>query len=404
MERREALITGVVLAVTCALITVIVSTRTGPGSTIALTDDSAVVADPDERSDPADLDDLALPSELQEFVADAIAFVEATRGRSFPETPDVRVLDERDFVDRIDADFAEDFDADPAAVEMYNAFYRSTGMISPDESIDEVIRQYGAAGILGFYDPETDELVVRQVDELTLLTKSTIVHELTHAYDDQLFDLDRPEYDERTDEIAWTLRALAEGSASWVESAWESGLTPGERSALLNEELGFGDPSAFDAFELSFLLYEISFYEHGEPFVDHLVESGGTAALDAAFLELPETSEQVINPGAYDDDELPLQIDPPVAEADPLFEGAGGQALIESLFLGAGVFVDVKWGGDQMSVWADADQSCVRWDVQADTPDGLADLRDGFEQWGSRVGGTTVTNVDSATIRVQRCA
>ena len=210
MERREAVITGVLLGAMFAVIAGLFAYGRSQETTLPLNDEPVV-----STTDTPDLDDT--PTEFDAFVAEAVAFVEATRGRRFVATPTVLSLSEAAFVARIQADFAEDFDESPEDVELFNAMYRAIGLIEPDDSIDDVYGQFGEAGILGFYDPETDELVVRQRDELSLLTMSTIVHELTHAFDDQHFDLDRPEYDDRTDEIAWGFRAVAEGSASWVQ-------------------------------------------------------------------------------------------------------------------------------------------------------------------------------------------
>lgn len=402
MERREALITGVVLAVASALITILAVTASGPGPGVALVDDASGSDGPIDSS--GDHDDADAGVELEAFVDEAIAFVEATRGRRFLTEPEVVVLDDVEFVERLDADLEEDFAVDPDGVAMYNAFYRSLGLIAADDSIDEIYRDFSAAGILGLYNPTTDELVVRQVDELSLLTKSTIIHELAHAFDDQHFDLDRPEYDDRTDEIPWTFRAVVEGSASWVEAEWETELSSAEQSSLLNEELGFGDPSIFDRFELSFLLYEFSPYDYGEPFVGHIVGRGGTTALDDALIEPPVTSEQVMLPRRFDQGELALPLDPPAFDGEVVFQGVGGNALIEALFQGNGVFRNVEWGGDQVSVWVDDGLSCVRWDIRSDDAAGLADMRAGFEEWGDRVGDTTVSVVDDVTIRVDRCA
>ncbi len=407
MERREALITGVVLAATSALIAMIVATGTGPSADLTGWFSPTVTAAAPgtvDRPDAPDVDDPDGSDTLDAFVDDAIAFVEATRGQQYLTDPVVVALDDDDFVERVDADLLEEFASSPHDVEMLNAVYRATGMIAADDDVDDVYRAFGAAGILGFYDPESDELVVRQVEELSLLTKSTIVHELTHAFDDQRFDLDRPEYEDRTDEIPWTFRAVAEGSASWVEGEWRDRLDPADRRSLSEQELDFADPSVLLNFELSFLLYELSPYEYGEPFVQHLVDRGGTAALDGVLTDPPATSEQVMEPPRFDAGEPALDLASPPADAEPLYEGSGGNALIAALFVGNGVFRPVEWGGDQMSVWVDGSRSCLRWDIRAETAAGLTDLRAGFEEWANRVGSASVTALDDVTIRVDRCA
>jgi hypothetical protein len=394
MERRDALITGVVLGALCLAIAGIFLH--------ARSDDPAPIATDAAPARPATDDVEPVDDEFETFVDEAIEFVQATRGRRFVTEPLVVALSEAQFVARVRADLAEDFAADPDEVELFNAVYRSIGLIGPDEHIDEVYSRFGEAGILGFYDPETDELVVRQRDELSLLTRSTIVHELTHAFDDQHFDLDRPEYDDRTDEISWGFRAVAEGSASWVEAEWEATLTSDQRDDLFREELSFGDPGIFDAFELSFLLLELSPYEYGEPFVEHLVETGGNDALDEALEDPPITSEQVIFPDRYDAEEGPIVVAPPPAEGEVHFTGLGGQVLIDSIFAGARVARDFEWGGDQIVVFTDGERDCFRWDVQAE--DGTTEgVEASFSAWGAWVGNTEVAPIDDRTVRIERC-
>ena len=395
MERRDALITGLALGMLCLVIAGIVAYARSEVPTLPL-DEAAVgeLPDPDPGEQPVD--------ELDAFVDEAIDFVEATRGRDFVSDPVVVTLGEAAFVERVRTDLESGFTDDPEAVEMFNATYRATGLIGTDETIEEVYGRFGEAGILGFYDPETDELVVRQRDELSLLTRSTIVHELTHAFDDQHFDLDRPEYDDRTDEVAWGFRAVAEGSASWVEAEWESTLTEAERAELAREEFEFADPSVFDQFEFSFLLLELSPYDHGEAFVEELVEEGGTEALDEALEDPPITSEQVMSPDRYEAEEGPIEMPAPPADGDVLYSGLGGQILIDSLLNGVGVVRSFEWGGDQLVVWTADGASCLRWDIQAE--DGTTGrVESAFEQWAARVGSADVDVLDDRTVRVERC-
>ena len=79
------------------------------------------------------------------------------------------------------------------------------------------------AGVLGFYDPETDELVVRGGD-LSPMTRQTIAHELTHALDDQWFDLAKAEYEQSDDEVGFGVAALAEGNARRIDKLYAAQL------------------------------------------------------------------------------------------------------------------------------------------------------------------------------------
>ena len=379
---------------------------------------SAQAADPDSQSsldtDETDPDGIGTATDdgtstredpLTDFVSEAVAFIEDLRGARFEEHPVVVALSDGDFIARVENDLEADFAEDPDLVEQDTVVQRAFGFINPDQTSDEVLRQFLAAGVLGFYDPETKELVVRQVSELDLLTKSTIVHELTHAYDDQLFDLDRPElYDDDFTERSWTFGALVEGSASHVETAWVNALSSRERSELRYQESSFGDPSVFASFDFAYLLLQVSVYVEGEPYVDLLVANGGYSALDAAFAELPLTSEQIMerDPAV---DTVPAPVPVPSADGDVVWEGTGGQIMLDSLFSGTFTATEdaaTGWGGDAMVVYRAQGKSCIRWDIVMDSAADDEELVAGLLQWTALRGGA-VSIVDGR-VRLDRCA
>jgi hypothetical protein len=365
----------------------------------------------DERADDDDADDddqtVSPGEELDEFVAEAIAFIEADRELTFLEAPVVRVVPGDEFVALLDADLVETFDEDPELVEEYTALYRALRLIDDDETIDEEYRAFGDAGVLGFYDTETKELVVRAGDGLSLMTKSTIVHELVHALDDQRFDLDRPEYDDLTDEIPWTFRAVLEGSALYFESRWVASLSAQDQRDLEAEELAFGDPEMFDEFTYAFLLSQLSVYIEGEVFVDHVIDEEGLIGLDRVLLDPPASSEQVMTPGLFPD-EAPVSVPLPPADGEVLWSGIGGQVLIDSLLSEFLFGRDLAaagdgWGGDSMVAWRDGDLSCVRWDLVADTEADLRELRDAMALWASADAGAAISSPRDGVLRVDSC-
>ncbi len=342
---------------------------------------------------------------LEEFVDEAVTFIEDLRGAPFLERPVVVALPEHDFVARVENDLETEFAEDPELVEENTAIQRAIGFIRPDQTSDEVLREFLAAGVLGFYDPETKELVVRQVSELDLLTKSTIVHELTHAYDDQHHDLHRPELDEDgSTERGWTFVAVAEGSASHVESAWVATLSDIERVTLQAQEANFGDPGMFASFDFAYLLLQVSVYVEGEPYVDALVAQGGYEALSSEFDDLPLTSEAVMEFGSSVD-VAPVAVPVPPADGEIVWEGVGGQVVLDALF--AGTFTATPeaatgWGGDAMVFYTSGSESCMRWDIVMDTGIDERELVAGLEAWTAQRGGA-VSTIDGR-VRLERCA
>jgi hypothetical protein len=260
-----------------------------------------------------------------------------------------------------------------------------------------------AIGVLGFYDPETGELVVRGRDP-TLYTQQTNVNEMVHALDDQWFELDRPEVDEADDESSFGLAAIAEGNARRIEDQWEADLSDADRTALLQEEMAFGmqvDPSIVAAIPLVLIDLIQAPYDLGEVLVAELLANGGQDRLDAAFAEPPTTSEQVMHPERYLAGEPVIQVDPPEAGGEVIDEGAFGELMIELLLtseLGARDARTVAdgWGGDWYVAWTEGGETCLRADFVADTATDLTEMEQGFQAWAEST--TVDASVEAVTV------
>ena len=102
----------------------------------------------------------------------------------------------------------------------------------------------------------------------------TLVHELTHALDDQVFGLERPELEERTDEADFGFSALVEGNASRVDAAYVESLSPDEQVEYFRQAAEAAGGVDFDAFPPVLLLEEQFVYGNGLEFVQALVDDG----------------------------------------------------------------------------------------------------------------------------------
>ena len=65
------------------------------------------------------------------------------------------------------------------------------GVIGPQADIRDALLAFQTGQVVGFYNPETGELVYIGDTQLDLNERFTLAHELTHAIDDQHFDLKR---------------------------------------------------------------------------------------------------------------------------------------------------------------------------------------------------------------------
>jgi hypothetical protein len=354
----------------------------------------------------------ASAAEVRAAVDEISGVVEAERGLAFTEPVDVELAGEGEFQRRLFDDFDEGVDELRETEILLKAF----GLVEPDVDLVEAMRTLLGAGVVGFYDPETDELVVRGT-ALTPYVRTTIAHELTHALDDQRFDLDRPEYDDAKDEIDFGFSALVEGNARRVEDAYLAGLSDEEQRDAAAEELSLG--GGLDLGDVPLVLVDLisAPYALGHDFVGQLIDDGGQEALDAAFGAPPRTSEQVIDPATYEAGEGGIEVSVPAVSGSVVDEGVAGQFLIqlvlaEGLDAGRAREAATGWGGDAVVAWRDGQRPCATLAAVGDDSGETSELRGAFEEWAAERGpagtGTgpdvTIAPNGDGPVTVQACA
>jgi hypothetical protein len=318
--------------------------------------------------------------ELSAAVEEISAFVAEERGLEFREPVDVELEPDAAFEERL----FEDFDEDVEEIEESQVLWRAMGLIEPDQNLVDLFTEALGAGVVGFYDPETDELVVRGA-ELTPSVQVTIAHELTHALDDQHFDIDRTEYDDADDEISFGFSALLEGQATVVEEAYLDSLSEAEQDEYVRESMEQGAGNAPDVPDILIQMI-VAPYQIGPGFVEALVEAGGQGQMDAAYDDPPRTSEQVIDPEAYLEGEGAVEVNHPSADGEAIDEGVFGALslgviLSDSIGTQEAQAAAIGWGGDWMTWWEEGDRSCMRATFVGDTADDTDELADAWSAW-----------------------
>lgn len=141
-----------------------------------------------------------------------------------------------------------------------------------------------------------------------------VAHELTHALQDQHFNLTRilPSEPENSD-AATAARALVEGDAMLTMRIWgRQFLRPNEKRAL-GDDATAQDP-VLDAAP-SLVRGELLFpYDAGWVFAQLLYQDGGYAAVDQAFARPPRSTEQILHPEKYAANEGPASVEIPPLE------------------------------------------------------------------------------------------
>jgi len=344
------------------------------------------------------------PAVIEAEVERIKPWLEENRGLRFRAPVNVSVLPPEEF-DVLLVDLVEEERANIAKDEvMLKAF----GFIPGDTDLVETQKKLLAAGVAGFYNDESKELVVEGV-ELNEAARETLMHELLHALQDQNLDLNRPELDERKDEVAFGLRAIAEGDAKRMEVFWETQLSDEQRAELrANEEEMAPDVSGIPPALLAMLGAP---YELGRPLTEEIFERTGQAGLDEAFRTPPDTSEQVVRDTKFFGREPRIEVPPPPADGKQVDDGVFGELLtilLVSPIVGqsTGDKAAKGWGGDWGISWLggeDGNTPCGRVDWKMDTTTDLDELETALTTWAARMPQATVERPQPDVVRATSC-
>jgi hypothetical protein len=329
-------------------------------------------------------------------IAELKAFVESTRGLRFLGPVDVAVVGDAAFrrvlsggtpTERPDVDVA-------------NAVLRALGLLPADGPAPT--GDLDPDTVAGFYDTETEELVVRGPN-LSPFVRQVLVHELTHALDDQHFDLD-PDFVD--DEAALAFEALVEGDAVVVESRYLASLPEAERQeAAAEEEATFGGAGR----RISDKEAELGAfpYRDGPRLVAALLAAGGPGRLDAAFRAPPVSSAEVLHPERFLAGRGRAGVPPVVADGRVVDDGVLGEVILRLVVAGAvprdqAARAAAGWAGDRYVAWSAGGRTCLRATVVMDNAAEAAELAAGLRPWA----GAKVDPVTSGppAVTFTRCA
>jgi len=261
--------------------------------------------------------------------------------------------------------------------------------------------------IAGYYDPRSGTFYTS--DHISVGELETVMaHELTHALQDQHFDLGRLESGPKHNSDARVaLAALVEGDATLVMSRYMTA-NPFRFLGMLGSALVPHDSAAFNATPRALRESLLFPYMQGLTFNNQLVRMGGEAAVSRAFARLPQSTQQVMHFELYLADKQPIPV--PLRDVraqlgtgwrllDHDVNGEEGSALVLSQFLPDKAEVEAAtkgWAGDRFAVYQGPNKAVL---VVQDT---LWDSNAAAKKWydayakrteirfGAHTGGTTV--------------
>src|SRR3954447_3514397 len=348
-----------------------------------------------QTSTSATLPTKAAAGPVEAFVPVAQAFVEQHRGLKYKNPVQVTTLDDAAFRQRL----LSDESTDKSEIEKTTKILRALGLIPKNTDVAKAEESLLGDAVAGFYDPKTKALVVRGV-KLTPYVRQVMVHELTHALQDQWFGIDRPDIDKANDEQPDGFQALVEGDAVRVDGEYRASLPRAEQRQAEQEENS--QAGGVDASVPPVLIELLTFpYQVGPDFTRALLRAGGTSRLDAAFGKPPTTTEQLLHPEKFLAGEGAKPAAAPNADRKTIDTGVLGEfglgvVLEQGISDGTLSADDVQrastgWGGDQYVAWDQGSSTCVRDGIVMDTPQDQDELFGAFKRFATTRRGVSVS-------------
>jgi hypothetical protein len=343
-----------------------------------------------------------------------VAFVEHERGLRFKHPIPVRFLSDREFRRALHADDPKVTARDRREAARMAGQLHALGLADSNVNLIKANTALDDQTTLGFYDSQREVMVIRGKKLATTDVRVTVAHELTHALQDQYFDLDKLYDSAKTSGASFAREALIEGDAVWVEDGYVQSLPKAEQDkyyrtgsnggATQPEPLPPGVPAVLDVF--SSVPYVL-----GPSFV-YLLRTVGRGELNNAFRHPPPTDEQIVDPVAWRQHQPALRVPTPKLDPGDTRHGAPDEIGAFTLYLMLASRLDVAtalraatgWGGDRYVGFGRAGRECVRAGIRGDRPRDVDEIAAALTAWAGKLppGAATVTR-KGETVELTSC-
>jgi hypothetical protein len=273
---------------------------------------------------------------------------------------------------------------------------KKLGLLPADFQLRPFLIKLLAEQVAGYYDPKTQEFYLADWIDLDG-QKPVMAHELTHALQDQHFDLRRFEHWPKHDSDAeLSVHSLIEGDASLLMLQYVT-RSPARQLAFMKAMVVGGENSTEQLDKAPRVLRETLMFPYfqGMSWVSQVYKKGGWDEVSAAYKDLPKSTEQILHPEKYFAGEEPKRVTvrdisstlgKGWREADNDVEGEWGLYLLLDEYLQSS---DVSkkaaegWGGDRYALFLGPTSADVLvaektvWDTEQDA-------REFFEAYARR--------------------
>jgi hypothetical protein len=316
-------------------------------------------------------------SERRAVVGRAMARVERIRGLEFQRRVPVEVVTRAEYQRQRGDDRGTE---DGAFNAWNNQVWEALFLVDEETDVSDSFETVYGTSVTGFYSPGEDRIVIVADSETPLIDRRTLSHELVHALQDQHLSLGPGA---KTQDAQLASDGLVEGDANLVEQLYEDRCAGDWQCLPIPPRASDGGGGEFNqgVFQAVFTPYA-----EGPHFVADIRQRGGWEAVNGAYEEFPESTEQVIHPATYPDED-PVEVTVPNRarggwerfDVDPEADTVG-EASIYAMVWANGLTgehdrynysypISDGWAGDSLVPYHNGDETGYVWKIQWDTED-----------------------------------
>ena len=243
---------------------------------------------------------VAIPKEWDSRLAPIATEVAKLRGLEFEHPVAAEFLDDAAFEKRVAIDKGKLSKSDKEDIERSQGQLRAVGLIGPDVDIVDAMSSLQASGVLAYYSPKTEKITVKGTSTDDVATRVTVAHELTHALQDQHFDLSKLEKAAEKAHGSTALRTLVEGDAVRIQDDYVDSLSSADQAAYNDERAATGatvraEVDAKGVPESLSVLFEAP-YDLGPSMLAAVIAEEQVAGIDALFEHPPVADAAFLTP------------------------------------------------------------------------------------------------------------
>jgi len=202
----------------------------------------------------------------------------------------------------------------PAEIHAQEGLVRALGLVSRDFNLEKFVVSLYTEQAAGFYDPKRKTMFI--ADWIPAETQTMVLsHELTHALQDQSWDLESFLHAARDDDDATNARqAVVEGYATaammqQMTGPVELGQLPSIAPLMeMVTHEQFGEFPAFSSAPYFFRMQALFPYVQGIGFIQAGLQLGGWKDLKGLFEHPPQATKQIFEPQTYFNHQVFAQI------------------------------------------------------------------------------------------------